>query len=49
MFIIDPYADAKVLTDYGARARQRVGSALGRSSYGKSLKPASEHWAQQMK
>jgi hypothetical protein len=50
VFIIDPYADAKVLTDYAVLAPETVSvRVLAEAAYGNSLKPAAQHWRQQMK
>jgi hypothetical protein len=50
VFIIDPYADAKVLTDYAVLAPETASvRVLTEATYSKSLKPAAEHWRQQMK
>jgi hypothetical protein len=50
VFIVDPYANAKVLTDYAVLAPDNVSvRVLAEATHGKSLKPAAEHWAQQMK
>lgn len=50
VFIVDPYADAKVLTDYAVLAPDNVSvRVLAEAMHSKSLKPASEHWRQQMK
>ncbi len=50
VFIIDPYADAKLLIDYAPLAPDGVSvRVLTDAVYSKSLKPAAEHWAQQMK
>ncbi len=51
MFIVDPYADAKLLTDYAPLAPDTASVRVltEATTYSKSLKPAAEHWAQQMK
>jgi hypothetical protein len=50
VFIIDPYADAKLLTDYAVLAPETVSvRVLAGATYGNSLRPAVEHWKQQMK
>ena len=50
VFIIDPYADAKVLTDYAVLAPQTASvRVLTEATHNRSLKPAAEHWRQQMK
>jgi hypothetical protein len=50
VFIIDPYADAKLLTDYAVLAPETVSvRVLAGKMYSKALKPAAEHWRQQMK
>jgi hypothetical protein len=50
VFIIDPYAEAKLLTDYALLAPETVSvRVLTEATYSKSLKPAAEHWRQQMK
>jgi hypothetical protein len=50
VFIVDPYADAKVLTDYAVLAPETVlVRVLTEATHSKSLKPAAEHWRQQMK
>jgi hypothetical protein len=50
VFIIDPYADAKVLTDYAVLAPDNVSvRVLAEAMLSKSLKPAAQRWAQQMK
>lgn len=49
VFIVDPYADAKVLTDYAVLAPESVSvRVLAGKSYNKALKPAAEHCQQQM-
>ena len=48
--IIDPYADARVLTDYAVLAPDNVSvRVLVGAIYSNSLKPAVQHWGQQMK
>jgi hypothetical protein len=50
VFIIDPYADAKLLTDYAPLAPDSVSvRVLTEATHSKALKPAAEHWRQQMK
>lgn len=50
VFIIDPYADHTVLTDYAVLAPDNVSvRILAEATYSNSLKPAAQHWAQQMK
>lgn len=50
VFIIDPYADAKVLTDYAVLAPETASvRVLTEATYSKALKPAAEYWRQQMK
>jgi|1186.fasta_scaffold217235_1 hypothetical protein len=50
VFIIDPFADAKLLTDYAVLAPETVSvRVFARATYGNSLRPAVEHWKQQMK
>jgi len=50
VFIVDKYADAKLLTDYAVLAPETVSvRVLAGAMYSKSLKPAAQHWAQQMK
>lgn len=50
VFIVDPYADAKVLIDYAVLAPETVSvRVMAEATYAKSLKPAAEHWAKQMK
>jgi hypothetical protein len=49
VFIIDPYADAKLLTDYAPLAPETVSvRVLTEATHSKALKPAAEHWRQQM-
>jgi hypothetical protein len=49
VFIVDPYADAKLLTHYAVLAPDNVSvRVLAEPTYRNSLKPAAEHWAQQM-
>jgi hypothetical protein len=48
--IVDPYADAKLLTDYAVLSPENVSvRVLAEAAYSKSLKPAAAHWTQQMK
>ena len=50
VFIVDPYADAKVLTDYAVLAPDNVSvRILAEATYSNALKPAAQHWAHQMK
>lgn len=51
VFIIDPYADAKLLTDYAPLAPETASVRVltEATTHSKSLKPAAEHWRQQMK
>ena len=50
VFIVDPYADAKLLTDYAVQAPDNVSvRVLAGPTYRTSLKPAAERWPQQMK
>jgi hypothetical protein len=50
VFIIDKYADAKVVTNYAVLAPDNVSvRVLAGPMYSHSLKPAAEHWRQQMK
>lgn len=50
VFIVDPYADAKVLTDYAVLAPDNASvRVLTEATHSKALKPAARHWAQQMK
>ncbi|SHG09153.1 hypothetical protein SAMN05443248_0250 [Bradyrhizobium erythrophlei] len=50
VFIVDPYAEAKLLTDYAVLAPETVSlRVLTEATYSKALKPAAEHWRQQMK
>jgi hypothetical protein len=50
VFIVDPFADAKLLTDYAVLAPDTVSvRVLAEATYSKSLKPAAQHWAPQMK
>ena len=50
VFIVDPFADAKLLTDYAVLAPDTVSvRVLAEATYSKSLKPAAEHWRQQIK
>jgi hypothetical protein len=50
VFIVDPYAEAKLLTDYAVLAPETVSvRVLTEATYRKALKPAAEHWRQQMK
>lgn len=50
VFIVDPYADAKLLTQYAVLAPDTVSvRVLAEATHSKSLKPAAEVWAQQMK
>ena len=50
VFIVDPYADAKVLTDYAVLAPETVSvRVLAEATHSRSLKPAAQHWPQQMK
>jgi hypothetical protein len=50
VFMVDPYADAKLLTDYAVQAPDNVSvRVLAGAAYRSSLKPAAERWPQQMK
>jgi len=50
VFIVDPFADAKLLTDYAVLAPEAVSiRVLSEGTYSKSLEPAAQHWRQQMK
>lgn len=50
VFVVDPYADAKVLTDYAVLATDSVSvRVLAGATYSNSLKPAAQNWRQQMK
>jgi hypothetical protein len=51
VLIIDPYADAKLLIDYAPLAPETVSVRVltEATTHSKSLKPAAEHWRQQMK
>ena len=50
VFIIDLWADAKLLTDYAVLAPDTVSvRVLAEATHSKSLKPAAEYWRQQMK
>jgi hypothetical protein len=50
VFIVDPYAEAKLLTGYAVLAPETVSvRVLTEATYSKALKPAAEHWRQQMK
>jgi len=50
VFVVDPYADAKVLTDYAVLAPDSVSvRVLAGATYSNSLKPAAQNWRQQMK
>jgi hypothetical protein len=45
VLIIDPYADAKLLTDYAVLAPDNVSvRVLAEATHSNSLKPAAEHW-----
>ena len=45
IFIVDPYSDAKLLTDYAVLAPDNVSvRVLAGAIYRTSLKPAAEHW-----
>ena len=49
VLMIDPYADAKVLTDYTILAPEHVSvRVLAEWPYLQSLKPAAGHWAKQL-
>jgi hypothetical protein len=49
VLLIDPYADAKVLTDYAVSAPEQVSMRLltDQASHKPSLKPAAERWVKQ--
>ena len=50
VLIVDPFADARLLTDYAVLAPDTVSvRVLAEATYSRSLKPAAQHWAQQMK
>lgn len=50
VFIVDPFADAKLLTDYAVLAPDTVSvRVMAEATYSKTLKPAAENWAKQMK
>lgn len=50
VLIVDPFADARLLTDYAVLAPETVSvRVMAEATYAKSLKPAAEHWAKQMK
>jgi hypothetical protein len=50
VFIVDPYADAKLLTHYAVLAPETVSvRVMAEAAYSKTLQPAAQHWAQQMK
>lgn|SRR5262245_54677625 len=50
VLMVDPYADAKVLTDYAVQANENVTVRVlsdSASCYTASIKPAAEHWRRQ--